>query len=64
MLSVQEVNSNETGLPVAETLEAENLALKDIINDLKISQHLMNIQLESQRKKIRYLRNYISNKLK
>lgn len=64
MLSVQEVNSNETGLPVAETLEAENLALKDIINDLKISQHLMNIQLESQRKKIRYLRNYISNTLK
>lgn len=64
MLSVQEVNSNETGLPVAETLEAENLALKDIIDDLKISQHLMNIQLESQRKKIRYLRNYISNKLK
>nr|DAY86428.1 MAG TPA: hypothetical protein [Caudoviricetes sp.] len=64
MLSVQEVNSNETGLPVAETLEAENLALKDIIDDLKISQHLMNIQLESQRKKIRYLRNYISNTLK
>lgn len=64
MLSVQEVNSNETGLPVAETLEAENLALKDIIDDLKISQHLMNIQLESQRKKIRYLRNCISNKLK
>lgn len=61
MLSVQEVNSNETGLPVAETLEAENLALKDIIDDLKISQHLMSIQLESQRKKIRYLRNYISN---
>ncbi len=61
MLSVQEVNSNETGLPIAETLEAENLALKDIINDLKISQHLMSIQLESQRKKIRYLRNYISN---
>lgn len=64
MLSVQEVNSNETGLPVAETLEAENLALKDIIDDLKISQHLMNIQLESQRRKIRYLRNYISNTLK
>lgn len=64
MLSVQEVNSNETGLPVSETLEAENLALKDIIDDLKISQHLMNIQLESQRKKIRYLRNYISNTLK
>lgn len=64
MLSVHEVNSNETGLPVAETLEAENLALKDIIDDLKISQHLMNIQLESQRKKIRYLRNYISNTLK
>ena len=64
MLSVQEVNSNETGLPVAETLEAENLALKDIIDDLKISQHLMNIQLESQRKKIRYLQNYISNTLK
>lgn len=64
MLSVQEVNSNETGLPAAETLEAENLALKDIIDDLKISQHLMNIQLESQRKKIRYLRNYISNTLK
>lgn len=64
MLSVQEVNSNETGLPVAETLEAENLALKDIIDDLKISQHLMNIQLESQRKQIRYLRNYISNTLK
>lgn len=64
MLSVQEVNSNETGLPIAETLEAENLALKDIIDDLKISQHLMSIQLESQRKKIRYLRNYISNESK
>ena len=60
MLSVHENISKETGLPVSDMLEAENQALKDIIEDMKISKNLMEIQLQSQCEKIAYLQRYIS----
>lgn len=63
MLSVHENISKETELPASDMLEAENQALKDIIEDLKISKNLMEIQLQSQRKKIAYLRRYISHSM-